>query len=156
MEDLIGFLGACSALSAIATFLSCRSCVGALGKARIKPNRFWPYRKLYGLHTVLWVVFGAFLLTHLSVASRFALTTTSFEGNPPTRFVVLGLGGAIFVLGLALFGSCRVYPKLHRALTGKEVSQNRAFMMFFRLHSYQWILLIALILAHLALGEGLN
>ena len=156
MEDLVGFLGGMSALLATLTFMSCRSCVGLLRSIRIDTNEIPGYGTFYKLHSSLWIAFGIALATHLTIASSLAISGTSFEGNPSQRYIVLWLGIAIFVTALSLFLSCRLYPKIAKALTGKSPMSSKWFGAYFKTHTYQWVILISLILLHLSLGEGLN
>ncbi len=156
MEYLIGFLGGMSALLAALTFMSCRSCVGLLRRIRLDTNTLPGFGAFYKLHSFLWVAFGLFLATHLTIASSLAISGTSLEGNPSLRYVVLWLGVGIFLISLSLFLSCRLSPRILKAITGKSPMSSKWFGVYFKTHSYQWVVLIALILLHLSLGEGLN
>ena len=157
MEDVNTLLGVWSALFAVATFISCRSCTGLFNIVHINLNKLPLFRKFYSFHNVFWGIFGAFLITHLSLAIHSVVTEASYEGDAAEGYMFIWTGAGIFVIALSLLLSCRVYPKIYRAVTGGHNPLNsKVFATFFKLHSYMWIVLILLVILHLTLGEGLD
>ncbi len=152
-ERLAIVFGLLTLASGLLVFLTCRICVGLLGRLGWKnPVRSKMYGFFYRYHIYYWWTFGVLLVAHFMVA---VLHTGLAQGGNPdagTHWAILGLGLFGAFSSASLFFSCRVLPRLIALATPKEPLNNPIFSGFYRYHAYYWLALALLVAAHFAVS----
>lgn len=142
-------LGLTSAVLALVTIASCRSFVPVLNfLLRRSPMNIPGYRTFYKFHAYYWWVLGIAILAHAMVAVSH--TANDPDASTPQIIPVLGLLSA--VSALAVFSSCRIFPRLLTSSTAKRPFSNKAYQSFYKYHSYLWLGFGVLVVVHITLG----
>jgi len=150
-ERLTVVLGFVTLAAALATFVSCRTCLSFLGRFGLKINMDagW-YRSFYRLHGYYWWVFVMGLILHFLTAVMHTAIPKAGDPDAPIHWAILGFAlGAAVTTGAVLF-SCRSTAGLWNTFTGKTPVNNKKFFSFYRYHSYYWLVLALAVAGHFA------
>jgi hypothetical protein len=143
-------LGFATLVSAIAAFLSCRTCVSWLRRLGVKdPISFKGYATFYQYHVYYWWAFGILLVAHLMMAVIHTGLPQAGDPDAGVHWRILGMGFFSAVSGVVLFSSCRILPRLVTLATRKNPFHNFAYAAFFQKHSYFWSVMALLVAGHL-------
>jgi hypothetical protein len=148
-ERLAIVLGFVTLISAVATFATCRSCLSLLGRFGLKnPLDMRWYRPLYKYHGYYWWVFLMGLFLHLLTAMMH--TAIPIPGDPDAQihWIILSLGFASLVLVVIMVSSCRSLVGLLNLFREKNLLSDKIYQLFYRFHSYYWLILFLLIAGH--------
>ena len=148
---LIFSLGIGVLLSGSAVLASCRSFANLfhLNSSKNSKGRNF-YKKFFKYHSIYWIIFWLILVLHLMVTiTHVGLPVEPFFRAHQVVFIT-SLINLIFVL-LILF-SCRSFSRVLNFLTSKDITKNRGFKKFYRLHSYFWLILITSFVIHISFG----
>lgn len=148
-ERLAVALGFATLVSAIVTFISCRSCLSFLSRLGLKnfTETKW-YRVFFKYHGYAWPVFLFFLTLHLLTALMHTAIPTAGDPDAAIHWIILSFAsGSFFFVGAVLF-SCRSLVNTINLFTGKNLVSNKIYLPFYRYHSFYWIILIAAIVGH--------
>ncbi len=148
-ERLAVALGFATLVSAVVTFISCRSCISFLGHLGLKniTDTKW-YRIFYKYHGYAWPVFLFFLILHLLTALMHTAIPTARDPDATIHWFILSFAfGSFLSVGMALF-SCRSLVSTIGLFTGKNLISNKKYKSFYRYHSFYWMILITAIIGH--------
>jgi cytochrome b561 len=148
-ERLAIVLGILTLVSALAAFISCRTCLGwltRLGVKDITQNR--PYAWFYKWHLYYWWSFGVFVVAHLMVAVVHTGLPQAGDPDAPVHWWILGLGLFSALSGILIFFSCRIMPRLMTMLRSSNPLERPSYRSFTRGHSYYWASMGLLVLGH--------
>ena len=150
-ERLTVILGFVTLAAAVATFVTCRSCLSFLGRfgLKIHVDAGW-YRPFYKYHGYYWWVLILGLTLHFLSAVMHTGIPQAGDPDAPIHWVVLGLGLGAAVSTGAVLSSCRSMAGLLNTFTGKTPTGNKRYLSFYRYHSYYWLILILAIAGHFA------
>ncbi len=148
-QRLAVVLGFITLGSAIATFLSCRSCLSFLGKLGVKhvmENK--TYKKFYQFHGYYWSAFLLALSAHLIAA--FIHTGLPARGDPDAgmHWIILSFGFSAFIFTGTVLTSCRSMVSFIKNIFTRNPLNNGGFGSFYHFHSLYWWALIALVAGH--------
>jgi hypothetical protein len=144
-------LGLTTLFFALAAFLSCRSFISLMNRAGFNPARSHGFMTFFRYHTYYWWLFGAFLLAHVMIGTFH--TASQFGGaDAVSHGIIVGLGLFGAVSGVALFSSCRIYPRLMAHTLSRQSFASRTYQVFFSRHSYYWAAFALLIAGHFLAG----
>jgi hypothetical protein len=154
-ERLAIILGLLTLIIALSTFASCRSCLGILHRLGINsPLQNRSFQTFYKAHAYLWWTLWFILAMHLMVgAMHTASTIIPGDEDAYVHWQIIWAG----VAGLGLIGgfvltSCRSFSHTLDFLTNKPSMSMKLYRIFYRYHSYYWMIFILAALAHFLLG----
>ena len=150
-ERLTVVLGFVTLASALATFATCRSCLGLLERLGLKnPVEMRWYRPFYKYHGYYWWIFLFALTLHFLSAVMHTAIPVAGDPDAPIHWVILSFAlGALVMVG-AVLSSCRSFTGLLNTFTGKGPLGNNRFRLFYGYHSYYWLILVLAIAGHVA------
>jgi len=150
-ERLTVILGFVTLAAALATFVSCRSCLSFLGRLGWKiPTESGPYRAFYKYHGYYWWVFILGLTLHFLAAVMHTAIPAPGDPDAPIHWAILGFALGAAVMTGAVLSSCRSLNSLVNTFTGKAPTSNKRYFSFYRYHSYYWLILILALAGHFA------
>ncbi len=133
----------------LSVFLSCRVCISWLSHLGLQnPTKIRGYSSFYKYHLYYWWAFGVMLIAHIMVSILHTGFPQTSDPDASIHWIILGLGLGSFVTALGVFSSCRVLPKLMAMVTPKNPFSNTLYKPFFKYHSYYWLIMTLLVLAH--------
>jgi hypothetical protein len=148
-ERLAIVLGFITLLFALATFVSCRSCVTLMGRLGWKnPTGSRIYRNFYRFHSYFWWGFLYALAFHL--LSGLSHTGLPSAADPDSYLHVpiiwLGIGG--LVVSMVIYFSCRAIVGILNLFRNRTVLTIKRYLFFYNYHAFYWIIFFLLIGAH--------
>lgn len=152
-ERLAIVLGFITLFFVLATFASCRSFITLLNHFGWKnPIDSEAYRIFYRYHFYYWWAFCFVFTLHLMTAVMHTGLSTTDDPDAYLQWYVLWSGLALFVSSLVLFSSCRSLPNLLNLFAGENPLTVKGYQLFYRYHSYYWLVFFLLIAGHFAFG----
>lgn len=146
-------LGLGSAVFALASIASCRSCVTWLSFLFKKsPMTAKWYQSFYKYHTYYWWLLGVLMESHAIMAISSTGLPEAGDADANIQWVILSLALASFVSTIVVFLSCRILPRVFDFTTGKRLLEVRAYRSFYKYHSYVWLAFIASVAAHMTVA----
>jgi hypothetical protein len=149
-ERVTVILGYLTLASAVATFGTCRTCQSLLNRFGIFKRVAGPdwYRALSRLHGFYWwgLVMGAVL--HLMSALMHTGIPGAGDPDGSIHRLVLATGGASLVLAGVVLSSCRSLVNLVSSFREHSLLAGRAFLGFYRYHTFFWAALTMLVVVH--------
>jgi hypothetical protein len=152
-ERIAIVLGFLTLISALAVFVSCRTCVAWLRHLGMKdPSTTRGYSVFYRFHLYYWWAFGMLLVVHPIIAILHTGLPQAGDPDANIHWIILGIGLFSAIAAVAVFSSCRVVPRLVTMATSRNPFDNSSFKAFFRNHSYFWAPLVLLVAVHIAVA----
>ncbi len=135
----------------LATFLSCRICLGWLKKLGFKdPVRAGWYGPFYKYHLYYWWGLGIALVAHLMVALVHTGLPQAGDPDAGVHWAILGLGLLSAISTSVVFFSCRVMPRLVAMATRGEPWNSTRYRTYNHYHAYYWLMAGFLVAGHFA------
>ncbi len=154
-ERLAVSLGFATFLAGVATFTSCRSFVSLLNRRGHQGfTESKGFRTFYKYHSYYWWSFEIILVVHI-LASLMHTGLVPSPGDPDAsqHLHVIESAGAVFVLVVVQFVSCRTFAGLVDLVTQKPPLTWRLYRGFYKYHSYYWILFAVVLIGHITLSS---
>jgi hypothetical protein len=152
-ERVAIILGLITLLLALASFISCRSCLSWLNRFGVKNllNQKG-YLAFYKFHSIFWWLFGVSLVSHVFMAVGHTGLPEAGDPDAFSHWIILipGFFGALF--SLSIFSSCRIFPRLVSPAKPGRTLNNPIFKIFYKYHVYYWLAFGLLILSHFLAG----
>jgi hypothetical protein len=148
-ERIAIMLGFINVALAFAVFFSCRTFLSLLSKLGVKNAvQRNPYKTFYKYHLYYWWFFGVSVLAHIIMGT--VHTGLPQPGDPDVgiHWAILILGAASLILGITVFFSCRIIPRLFGPTIPEMNTGNRSYSFMYKYHSFYWIIFIGLVAAH--------
>lgn len=142
-------LGFAAVALALAAFVSCRTFVSLLvrlGANDPSQNRF--YRRFNRYHLYYWWSFGVAVLAHIMMGVFHTGLPKAGDPDAGVHWMILVLGLASGTTSVALFGSCRISPRLLAPAVHGISLRNKTYRSFFGYHSFYWLALVLAVAAH--------
>jgi cytochrome b561 len=150
-ERIAIILGFITLGSAMATFASCRTFVSLLLRLGAgNPIHNKVYQSFNRYHGYYWWAFGVSVLTHIMMAIFHTGLPQAGDPDAGTHWIILILGMTTAIMGIVLFFSCRITPKLLAPLKSKSSRIDKIHRSFLRFHPYFWWVFVLLAAAHFA------
>ncbi len=148
-ERLAVALGFATLVSAIVTFISCRSCLSFFSRLGLKnfTETKW-YRVFFRYHGYAWPLFLFFLTLHLLTALMHTAIPTAGDPDATIHWTILSFAFVSFLLVGAVLLSCRSLVNTITLFTGKNLVSNKVYLPFYKDHSFYWMILITAIVGH--------
>ncbi len=144
-------LGFFTLASALATFISCRSCLSFLKYFGLKdPMANKTYKAFYQYHSYYWRAFFSLVAIHVGLAIAHTGIPQAGDPDAPIHWFILSFGFSGVVFLLVIFSSCRIMNKLflNSFKSGTPLLKN--YQWFYKYHSYYWWVFILIIIGHFA------
>jgi hypothetical protein len=155
IERITVTLGYLTLTSALAVFASCRTIPALLKRFGMKdPMSGQKFQAFYFLHPFFWRAFLLLVIVHLSLALTHLSMVMNAASVIHTHLVIIffGLGTALSYAGM--FASCRIVNAfIFKSFKPGSLS-GRSYQVFNALHSYYWLLVLALIATHFYFGHA--
>ncbi len=150
-ERLAVVLGFVTLALALATFVSCRSCLSFLGHLGLRSpiDTSW-YRAFYKYHGYYWYLFLFVLVLHLGTALMHTAVPVAGDPDSQIHWIILSFGFASFASVGSVLSSCRSFVGLLDLFMEAGPLDSRRFRAFYRYHSYYWMILLGAIAGHVA------
>ncbi len=152
LHRVILFLGLGSGALALATFAYCRSCLAFFRIPGRNPMETRAYPSFFRQHASYWWAFGVLMVAHIMTAISHTGLPAAGDPDAYIHQIVLLLGIAIAVCALAMFSTCRVFPRLLAPLTPRSGAASRLYQLLYGGHSYLWLAFSMLVAGHMAVG----
>ena len=149
-ERIAVALGFATLVAAIATFASCRTFTGLVGRyARADLLQNSAYRSFYKYHAYYWWAFIVILAVHvLSSVMHTDLLPTAGDPDFAQHWFIVGFAFGSVASFVMQFGSCRSVAGLIDLFTGKPPLSWRIYKGFYRFHAYYWWIFLAAVGGH--------
>jgi hypothetical protein len=151
-ERLAMVLGVATLLMAVASFISCRSCLSWLKYLHLEPMKIKGYASFYKYHLYYWWAFGVFLISHILVAVVHTGLPQAGDPDAGAHWVILAFGFFSAVSSIVVFSSCRVLPYLVAMASPQSLFNHGSYKFVFKYHSYYWAFFLLLATIHFAAG----
>jgi hypothetical protein len=153
-ERLAIVLGFATLLFALATFATCRTCLALLGRLGWhRPTENRAYKAFYRYHGYYWWGFWFVFLLHALVGLMHGLSVpSSIDPDAYLHVPILWLGVGSFGLAAVVLASCRSPVAVIDLFRTRPSLASRAYRLYYRYHSYYWILLWLAVAGHFAVG----
>jgi hypothetical protein len=150
-ERLAVALGFVTLASAMATLVTCRTCLSFLERLGLKSvtESKW-YRGLNKYHGYYWWAFILALVLHLMSAVMHTALPKAGDPDAAIHWVILSFALGSLVMVGAVISSCRSMVGLITLFTEKGPLSGSKYNFFYRYHAYYWLFLILLIAGHFA------
>ena len=144
-------LGFVTLAFALATFVSCRSCLTFLGRLGIKNlTETRRYRAFYRYHGYYWSAFLITLPVHLILALVHTGLPMAGDPDAPVHWVILSFALASVVSTGVVFSSCRSLVRVFALMMKRRPLINPSYRVFYGYHAYFWAVLMLAIAGHFA------
>lgn len=150
-ERLAVALGYITLTLALATFVSCRSCVSLLGHLGMRNSIEvrW-YRAFYKYHGYYWPLFLFTLTLHLMTALVHTEIPTTTDPDALIHWVILSFAFSSLVFLGAVLSSCRSLVSTMSLFMEKGPMTNRVFRNYYGYHSGYWLVFILAVSGHVS------
>jgi hypothetical protein len=148
-------LGYLTLAAALSVFASCRTIPALFKRLGMKnPMSGERFQAFYFLHPFFWRAFLLLLIVHLSLGLTHFSMIMNVAAEIHTHLVIISFGlGTALSYGV-MFLSCRISNGFFsRSLKPGSLSA-RSYQVFNALHSYYWLLVLALIATHVYFGHS--
>lgn len=148
-ERLAVVLGFATLMLFIGIGITCRSFSSLAARFKIGMlTTTRAYQQLFRLHAAFWYGFGLMLFLHL--ITGFMHTEFPHPGDPdaPIHTVILVFAGSVLISVSLTFSNCRTFAAFLKVFRGEDLFSG-AYKLFYRFHSYFWILLLLALIGHL-------
>ncbi len=143
-------LGLTTLFFALTIFASCRSCVTLLDRVGLKNlTGSGAYKTLYRYHSCYWWTSWFVFSLHLITSVMHTGLPAAYDPDAYLHWYVLWSEFAGFISLSVVVCSCRSLASL-LSLFGKNPLVIRWYLLFYRYHSYYWLLFLLLVAAHFA------
>lgn len=154
-ERIAIILGLLALVLALAIFASCRVFITILarfGINNIAQNR--AYQSFNHYHLLYWGLFGAALVSHLTMSILHTGLPQSGDADAGTHWMILSFGASGFIIAMLAFGSCRVAPRILTSGKPQNLINRSSYKSYFRYHAFFWLVLAITIGVHIAIAFG--
>ncbi len=150
-ERVAIILGLATLTLALAAFTSCRTFVSLLTRLGVRnPTDNVAYQTFNKRHLYYWWFFGVLALAHVMMSTFHTGLPEAGDPDAGVHWIILALGLASALSGVALFSSCRLSPKLLAPVIPKLSLASQAYRSFFGYHSHYWWVFAVLVAVHFA------